>query len=687
MSIELFDIPVSLLHRKDQAPDLVQALIPYDAYQWQEALGPLEEVARTGNILAIFKYANTLGNIGETEAAEHFWRIAIAAGHTDSCNNLANLLKNQGRIEEVLPLYRSAAEGGAPDGMFNLANYIQEEDPVGYLEWMVKAIEAGHARACANLAIRYFDEGKVEEAMRYAELGISRGCIYSASSIALYHQKREEYEMAVQSIQRAFPLFNSSNTKDQVHPYNLLAFCLLMLSRFDEAEAAIEHCREYNSAETEKYVDLLEKLRAAEANNLPSSPKFCPSCGTPVGDGNAFCTGCGKSLASSQNPSDPSANNLLLTKNSGSALSGSSLDPSQSSSSAVGEIVVSMQVEGNTFGAFEKYVADCEEVITPYLNGAISIDGGMLAIAGEALPGCETCYGYSDAGAQFDCSVCGRTNENYIHVRSGFGDGIYLNFDLYWGNICGGTMTILDEGNAFASKVFESLQKMGGGDAPFNQDIEDFWENFHATDKSLELHYFGTVQSKFDSRWSTEDKPYGSLFFGDTGEGIDSLSSVIYAKNMPVDRHRVYGFCERNDKGVLIPRLVMTLREEVATKLGLPTSNPNMAKEFETWQHAGVFASIGGKLREQAVMINVAAQWAALSNPNFDEATLNDHQTLLFSWSIIQYYQGSMPPGLMDHLKDLTLNMVKIYLRYRTCFGLADQLTSWPPAPTNKLGV
>jgi tetratricopeptide (TPR) repeat protein len=680
MSVEFFEIPVSLLHRDDNAKDLLAALIPYDAHQWEEALEPLEAVARTGNILALFKYANTLGNLDIDDAAEHFWRIAIDAGHTDSCNNLANLLKNQGRNEEVLPLYQKAADAGAPDAIFNIGLLLQDEDPEAGEEWFLKAVEAGHAKACSNLALKYFTEERLEEAYKYAELGIERGCLYAAGAIGLYHQRREEFDLAVEALNRAIPLFSISNYNDQVHIYNLLAFCQIMLGRYAEAEETIEHCREHESIQTEDFVNLITKLRDADSNEAHVTPKFCPGCGTPTVAGNSFCTNCGKGLTTA-----PSA--TLNTLSEPTMVTSPTLTKSSSVNLGTNskEIRVTQKVAGTTFGAFEAYVSDCEEVITPDLNGAMSIDGGMLAISGEPLPACETCYGYSEKSAQFNCADCGRTTENYLHVRSGFGDGIYVNYDLYWDSICAGTMTIFDQGNEFASTIYNSLTQIRNKTVEYNQATLDFWDVFHATDKNLEIHYFGSVQTKFDPRWSNEANPYGSLYFGDTGEGIDSLSSVIYGKNMPVDKHLVYGFCEVNDKGVLIPRLVLTLRQSLAEKLALPTSNPNMSQVHETWQNAGVFASIGGQLSQQAVQINIAAEYAALENPDYDNEDINDHQTQLFSWLVIQYYQGNLPPGMMEHLKGLTLNMIQVYLRLRTCFGLADQLTSWPPASSNKL--
>lgn len=688
MSTELFDIPTSLLHRDDQDPELLSALIPYDEYNWAVALEPLEKVARTGNVLALFKYANTLEHLGEDEAAEHFWRMAIAAGHTDSCNNLANLLKNQGRMDEVRPLYEIAAAAGAPDALFNIGLLIQDENPEEAERWFLKAVEAGHGKACANLALKYFEEERTEEGFEMAELGISRGDFYSASAIAVYHQRRSEWEEVIAASRRALTLADHTNIEYQGHAWDFIALGFIMLSRFEEAQKAIQDCRDHKTPQAAKLEDLIETARsAAAAEQEAAAPKFCPNCGTPVGEGNAFCTGCGKQIQAAKSPSNslPSSDSTQFQNQQATPLTKKPSGLGLGTTPASQEIVVTQQITGNTFGDLDHYLSSCEEVITPYLNGAVSIDGGMLAIAGKALPACETCYGYNSTSPQFDCSVCGRTTENYLHVRSGFGDGIYINYDLYWGNLCGGTITILDEGNEWARNVAGELVKIRNKEIHYDQTMTNFWDYTHAADKTLELHYFGQVQTEADDRWSSQGSAYGSLFFGDTNAGIDSLASVVYSKNMPVSKHHVYGYCDRNEKGVLIPRFVLTLREEVATKLGMPMSNPGLMKEFETWQNAGVFASIGGQLAQTAAQINVAVEYAALANENFDAETIKDHETQLMSWLIFQYYQGSLDSATLDDLKDLTPHMIQVYLRYRTCFGLADKVTTWPPS-TNKLG-
>ena len=294
----MFNVPVSLIHEQDELPELVSALIAYDAQNWELAKAQLEPIARTGNRLALFKFANTLDNLGDTAAAEHYWRIAVAGGDTNAGINLANLLRDEGRNhEEVVALYQAGIDAGNVDAIRNLGVYIEDDDPDGAETLYLRAVEAGDAKSCANLALKYFTEGDVDKAMKFAELGIERGNMYSATSIALYHMRREEWELTLSAARRALTLSTSDNLADQVHPLNMIAMSLIYLLRFDEAEIAIQDLSDHGVADTSEVVNFLSLMREAypeEPESQPSSgPNFCTSCGTKVQSGSLFCTNCG----------------------------------------------------------------------------------------------------------------------------------------------------------------------------------------------------------------------------------------------------------------------------------------------------------------------------------------------------------------------------------------------------------
>lgn len=300
-TVDLIDIPVSLIHEEDDLPELVAALVEYDAHNWELAKAQLEPIARTGNRLALFKFANTLDNLGDLVAAEHYWRIAVAGGDTNAGINLANLLKDEGRNhEEVIALYQVGIDAGNVDALRNLGVYIEDDDPEGAAALYLRAVEAGDGKSCANLALKYFTEGDADRAMEFAELGIERGNMYSATSIALYHMRREEWELTLAAARRALTLSTAENVADQVHPLNMTAMSLIYLLRFDEAETAIQDLVDYGVADTSEVVNFLGLMREAYPNLAvaqPSGgPNFCTSCGTKVLQGNLFCSNCGSKL-------------------------------------------------------------------------------------------------------------------------------------------------------------------------------------------------------------------------------------------------------------------------------------------------------------------------------------------------------------------------------------------------------
>jgi tetratricopeptide (TPR) repeat protein len=300
-SVELFNVPVSLIHENDDEPDLLIALQGYDKQNWDLAKIQLEPIARTGNRLALFKFANTLDNLGDLEAAEHFWRIAVAGGDTNAGINLANLYKDQGRNhDEIIQLYMQGINAGNVDAIRNLALYVEDDDPEWAEGLYLRAVEEGDAKSCANLALNRFSEDNVEEALRFAELGYQRGNMYSVTVIALHHMHREEWELAIAESRRALTLSTDKNVADQKHPYKLIALGLIQLFRFDEAQKAIQDCYDQNVPETDELSDFLDMMRDSQEENTWTQtghrPNFCTSCGNKVQADNLFCSSCGNKL-------------------------------------------------------------------------------------------------------------------------------------------------------------------------------------------------------------------------------------------------------------------------------------------------------------------------------------------------------------------------------------------------------
>lgn len=290
--MQAFTIPASLLHRQDDLPTLLEALVPYDDGNFEAAHILLEPIARSGNVLAIYKLANSLDSLGHDELAEHFWRIAISAGHAAAANNLANRLKDANRGEEARELYLFAATSGEADGMFNLGVFLEHEDSLASNEWLKKAVEAGHAKACALTALRHFKQGLTEIAFSYARMGIDRNDGYSALVIAMHYKDKDDWAKVLEFSNLALSLDDPIRSHWLKHALAFRALALVSLNRLDESRSAIRDCIEAEvDAETIESLELL----MADKSLLQQLGNTCHRC-TAAGQQSKYCTSCGFSL-------------------------------------------------------------------------------------------------------------------------------------------------------------------------------------------------------------------------------------------------------------------------------------------------------------------------------------------------------------------------------------------------------
>lgn len=267
-------IPPENVYENNNEPRLIAAIALYDEEKWTEAALALEPIANDGNLLAIFKYANTLEEIGELAAAEHYWRVAVGAGDANSANNLANLMKRQSRTEEVTSLYELAIELGCLDALRNLGIWIEDENPARAEALFQEAVASEVAGSCANLGKLLLDQGRESEAMEQFNLGVSRGEFYSAALLAVHFYLQKEYEAVIKVIQENQWIWESHSFFDANHPYKLLVLSLFFLGRSDEAANALEECRAVGVPDLFE-LDQLFSLRA-DANGA-SFGKVSPS--------------------------------------------------------------------------------------------------------------------------------------------------------------------------------------------------------------------------------------------------------------------------------------------------------------------------------------------------------------------------------------------------------------------------
>jgi len=208
-----------------------------------------------------------------------------------SRNNLANNLKAEGRIPEAYDLYLEAAQSGEGDAMFNLGLVLEKTDWATALTWFKKAVAAGHAKVCANLALKFFADDDVESAMFYANIGIERQDGYSAMTVALHYWKLDQLDKVIEFTDVALSLNDPLRSKWIKNALPLRALSLVGLDRIEEFWEAYQACLDADvDAET------LSNLRSMiDAKQPPQEVDLgCRSCGVVLATEAKFCTNCGQ---------------------------------------------------------------------------------------------------------------------------------------------------------------------------------------------------------------------------------------------------------------------------------------------------------------------------------------------------------------------------------------------------------
>jgi len=343
-------------------------------------------------------------------------------------------------------------------------------------------------------------------------------------------------------------------------------------------------------------------------------------------------------------------------------------------------VTITGQVKERTFGGFMDYINAVEEVITPDFNGFFNIESGYLGISTRAHPFCSDCQGLSDEGISYSCGKCGRDPSNYLVVRASNGDAMYVNFDLMWDGNRAGALTILDESGAFALELFSVFDEMAKGNALVGKPIEMVWEFLNGVERSMTLEYLGTLATELDERFN-KSNPVASMFFGDAGEGRDSLSATVYNRGFKIADHSVYAFCERDasNNGILVPRLILTVRTNVAQQLGLPQEpTVDWVEEGKLWSGSTSNNNPAGL----ALAASVANFQAMRGYRRWQAEGITDIELSLqlASWRLHLVAIGGDSDGELTFEDNATtLEFVKIAYRLRNLYTLSDEYTGGKP--------
>lgn len=287
MTTLLFDVPDELFHYDDESVALKSALNFYDHFDWEKAKKALEPIARTGNLRALFKYANTLDNLDEVEAAVHFWQIGVRGGDTDACNNLANYFKSAGNIDEAKRLYEIAAAVDQDDALFNLGLLYEDDDPETASKYFAAAVKAGHGQVCGKLAHESKVDGRIDLMLEYAQLGVERGDFFSPMVLALYYFELKNWDESLRFVNIALSTKGVERRPQYASALSLLASVQVSMDNFEAGLQTAELAVAQGSTDAQAIVDLLS-----------STLRKCHNCLKPFEKDNRFCAQCGAPLES-----------------------------------------------------------------------------------------------------------------------------------------------------------------------------------------------------------------------------------------------------------------------------------------------------------------------------------------------------------------------------------------------------
>jgi uncharacterized protein len=158
---------VALAHCTEPDETYKVAAAAYHAKQYDIAEQALRLVVTTETPaarVAAFNLGVLLGEEGQPEEAEYWYRKAIDAGHSGAAFDLADLLRKQGRLKEAEPWYRKAIDAGHSRANVDLARLLRRQ---GRLQeaasWYRKAIDVGHVEAAVELKVVLVELGRHEE--------------------------------------------------------------------------------------------------------------------------------------------------------------------------------------------------------------------------------------------------------------------------------------------------------------------------------------------------------------------------------------------------------------------------------------------------------------------------------------------------------------------------------------------
>jgi hypothetical protein len=271
-------------------------------------------------------------------------------------------------------------------------------------------------------------------------------------------------------------------------------------------------------------------------------------------------------------------------------------------------------------------------------RGLINIDGGHVGIATEWLPTCMEC---DNNYFEKKCDICGRNTENYVDFRSGRGDGCYPVYSIFASEdnplLVLGSLILFDFekglhsiGQLFSGQINE-LNELEDQDE-FSPLFEEFGNLpniiFDLYKNNLQIYELCELKSSLAS--STSENEFwrkNLIVIGESGEGIDSDSSLVNSTNIGAGNFKVYlvGDRDKKNNNIFIPGIAFILESNFCEQIGLVSDlipKLDIKAEKELWNNSYVASYVGNPQSDVAFYCNFII-WNILRNFSLSDEDLN----------------------------------------------------------------
>ena len=275
-------------------------------------------------------------------------------------------------------------------------------------------------------------------------------------------------------------------------------------------------------------------------------------------------------------------------------------------------------------------------------RGLINIDGGHVGIATEWLPTCMEC---DNNYFEKMCEICGRNSENYVDFRSGRGDGCYPVYSIFASGNNPLALESMPLGSMILFDFEKGLHSIGQllsdqinelNELEDHDELSDLFEEFENLPNiiidlygnSLEIYEVCELKSSLASGISVNEFWRKNLIvMGESGEGIDSDSSLVNSTNIGAGNFKVLlvGDRDKENNNIFVPGIAFILESNFCEQIGLVSNlipKLDIKIEKELWNNSYVDSHVGNPQSDVAFNCNFII-WNYLRNISLSNKDLN----------------------------------------------------------------